>query len=374
MGLQDYRLVYVGPARGKTAVGDYAQNFVDAVRPLVGEVAEYRTDGPGEDSLADIRAGRRAVAELIAAGPPGRTLVHAELACGLMTPFWATAGIDDVPVSATVHDPPQGVWFMARTRFMASHRLLFHGTHYPMRPVARMIEGRVNGSRTLFALTETGRRSIESVYPRTDARYIPHLVAERPQIRPAHERPNAVGFFGHVYRGKGFEEIAQIRRLLPDDVAIRVAGRGTELLPASPGIDIVGPVDGPGEDAFFESVRAIVVPYGKRHFYADTFPASGVVAHSLAYQTPVICTAYGSLAELDAASGAVVVDTANAGQNGSTAAALAHTIAEVVNDPVRLTELGRNAEATRQARSPHRTAEAFVAAWSQMLARRAAGV
>ena len=110
-----------------------------------------------------------------------------------------------------------------------------------------------------------------------------------------------MGFFGHVYRGKGFEHIARIREFLPDDILIRIAGRGTESLPAAEGIEVLGGVDGPEEDAFFESIRAIVVPYGKRHWYAETYPASGVGASAQSYSTPVISTGYGPLAELDEA-------------------------------------------------------------------------
>jgi hypothetical protein len=219
--LENYRLVFVAPAEGQTAVGDYSQDFIDAVRPHFGEVAEHRTGGPGSDSLADLRRHRKAVTQLIAQGPPGRVLVHAELSTGVLGTFWSVAGLRGVPVTATVHDPPQGLWFLARTRFIAGSRLLTHGIHYPLRPLSRAIEGVVHGHRTLFALTETGRRSIVQTYPRTHALYVPHLVRDRPTIRPAQERPKAVGFFGLVYRGKGFELIAHIRRLLPDDIVIR---------------------------------------------------------------------------------------------------------------------------------------------------------
>jgi polysaccharide biosynthesis protein PslF len=372
-GLEDYRLVFVGPARGKTAVGDYAENFINAVGALVGDVAQYRTGGPGEDTVSDVLRGRRAVRDLVALSPRGRVLVHAEIAAGLMTPFWSIAGLRGVPVTATIHDPPQGIWWPARTRFMARHRLINHGFHYPLRPVSTWVEGLVNGRRTLFALTETGRRSIEQRYPGTHAIHVPHLVCDRPAIRPAEQRPKAVGFFGHVYRGKGFEQIARIRQLLSDDILIRVAGRGTESLPRADGIDVLGGVDGPDEDAFFESVRAVVVPYGKRHFYDETYPASGVVAHATAYCTPIVCTGYGSLAELGAEQGAVTVRAAGT-ETDDMATALATAIASLVNDPVRLTTLGQNSDRTRQAQSAPRTAEAFVAAWSDMLTRMPEGV
>lgn len=370
--LRENRLVFVAPDDGQTAVGDYAQDLVDALRPHFGEIAEVRTAGPGLDTLADIRRHRTRVRKLVADGPPGRTLVHAELSTGVMPTFWAVAGLSGVPVTATIHDPPQGLWFLARPRFIARSRLLTHGIHYPLRPLSRAIEGRVHGNRTLIALTETGRRSIERTYPRTHTAYIPHLVRERPVIVPAQDRPKAVGFFGFVYRGKGFDQIAEIRAQLPDDIEIRVAGRGTEELPRAEGIEILGGVDGAAEDAFFASVRAIVVPYGKRHFYAETYPASGVVAHSMAYRTPVICTGYGSLAELTPEHGVVAVPPA-ADPGAGVAAGLAAEITAVLGDEARLTELGANSERTRQERSPARTAEAFVAVWEQLIERGPAG-
>lgn len=370
--LTDHRLVFVAPANGETAVGDYSENLVRALRPHFGEVVELRTRGPGAEGVRDIREHRRAVAEAVASGPPGRTILHAELAAGGIAPFWSTAGIRGVPISATVHDPPQGIWWPARTKFVARHRYLMHGMHYPLRPVSRMVEGAVSGGRTIFALSQIGRLSIEMTYPKTNAVYVPYLVCERPEVKPAHERPKAVGFFGLVYRGKGFEQIARIRRELPDDILIRVAGRGTESLPRQDGVEILGAVEGPDEDAFFESVRAIAIPYGKRHFYAETYPASSVAAHAFAYRTPIVCTGYGSLAEFGEDTGAVVVPM------GSTypqtlPVGFSTAIEALLDDDTRMARLAENADRTRRNRSAERTAAAYVAEWKRMLTRRRRG-
>ena len=231
----------------------------------------------------------------------------------------------------------------------------------------------MNGRRTLFALTETGRRSIAATYPGTRAVHIPHIVADRPAIRPPEDRPKAVGFFGLVYRGKGFDQIVRMRRLLPDDILIRVAGRGTEALPRAEGVEIVGGVDGAAEDEFFASVRAVVVPYGKRHFYAETFAASGVVAHATAYRTPVVTTDYGALAELSPETGALVVRT-NRADPDTVATDLAQAAAALVDNRTRLTELGEHSERTRHARSGPRIAEQFLAAWAEMPVLQSEGV
>ncbi|MFG1930507.1 glycosyltransferase [Mycobacterium sp. NPDC048908] len=365
--LKDYRLVFVAPARGKTAVGDYSEDFLTGVRQHFGEVAEIRCGSPGDDGIADARRARKAVRNHVAAAPHGRVLVHAELAAGGFVPFWSVVGLRGVPVTATIHDPPQGVWWPWSPTFMHRSRLVFHGLHFTTQKITTALEGRVYTDRTLIALTETGRRSIEQRYPQLTAVHIPHIVRDRPTIRPAQERPKAIGFFGHVYRGKGFEQIEGIRRQLADDVAIRVAGRGTETLPREHGIEILGAVDGLEEDAFFESVRAIVVPYGKRHWQDVTYPASGVVAHAMAYRTPIVTTGYGSLAELDTKAGAVVVPVDH-DQPDAVATELARAITELVNDKARLTELGEYSEKTRQDRSAPRTAEEFAAVWSRILA------
>lgn len=370
MELKDYRLVFVGPRLGQTAVGDYSDAFIDAVRPHFRDLVAVRTGGPGVDGVREIRSYRKAVAEAVRSAPDGKVLVHAESAAGGVGPFWAVAGIRDVPVTLTIHDPPQGVWMPARTRFMADKKLLNHGLHFPLRPVSRWLEGRVNHGRTLFALTETGRRSIAETYPGVNTVRAPYLVGERPEIPPAQDRPPAIGFFGLVYRGKGFEQIARIRELLPPEIGIRVAGRGTESLPRTPGIDIVGGVDGAEEDAFFSSVRAIVVPYGKRHFYAETYPASAVIAHALSYRTPVISTDYGSLAELTVDEGVRLVATAG-GPLESVPVELAKASAEVVGDLGLITELGVAADRGRVAGSGPEVAAVFTAEWARMLGRTA---
>ncbi len=367
--LTDYRLVFVAPARGKTAVGDYSEDFITPVRQHFGEVLEVRCGSPGEDGVAEAKRARKAVRDYVATAPHGRVLVHAELAAGGFVPFWSIVGLRDVPVTATIHDPPQGVWWPWSARFLHRSRLLFHGVHFPTQKLTTALEGRIYTGRTLIALTETGRWSIEQRYPHLSAVHIPHIVRDRPTIRPAQERPKAVGFFGHVYRGKGFELIEGIRKHLPDDVLIRVAGRGTETLPREDGIEILGAVDGADEDAFFDSVRAIVVPYGKRHWQDVTYPASGVVAHAMAYRTPIVTTGYGSLAELDAKTGAVVVQ-ADHDEPDTVATELARAISELVNDQARLTEFGEYSEKARQARSGPRTAEAFAAVWSGILSQR----
>jgi len=363
--LANYRLISIGSAGGETAVADYSENFFQAVRPYFADAVDYRTPGPKNATLADVRRHRKAVRDLIEDGPRGRTLVHAELSTAAMAPFWSLAGLKDVVVTGTVHDPPQGLWYFAGTKFVMRHRLLRGAIHVPLLPLSRALEGAVYRDKTLFALTEAGRRSIERTFPRTRALYVPHIAYDRPAITPAQDRPRAVGLFGYAYRGKGFEQVARIRELLPEDISIRIAGRGTEELPAVEGIEILGAVHGAEEDAFFESVRAIIMPYGRRHWAADTFPASGVGASAQSYGTPVISTGYGPLSELDESTGGVVVRPSD--ETDGVAEVLAKEIISLVDDRQRLTQLGLNAVRTGKERSRAGTGRAFAEAWSKLL-------
>ena len=222
----------------------------------------------------------------------------------------------------------------ARTGSLARSRLLTHGIHYPLRPVSRALEGAVYGDRTLFALTETGRQAIDRTYPRTRTHYVPHLVRERPAIRPAQDRPKAVGFFGLVYRGKGFEQIAAIRRHLPDDITIRVAGRGTEAAAA----------DGRRRDPRRRRRRRARTPSSIRcgpswcptaNGTSTPRPTPPPVWSRTPRPTglPWCRTDYGSLAELGTETGTVVVPTYGGAEANAVATDVAAATTALLNDP-----------------------------------------
>ncbi|MCQ4120898.1 glycosyltransferase family 1 protein [Rhodococcus tibetensis] len=358
VNLSEKRLVYVAPKPGIGGVGDYADDFAAAARPYFRDVVEYRHDGPGADSLSRLRAHGQKIRALVEETGPKRTIVHCELSGGALVPFWGTCRLGPVPVTATVHDPPRAVWWPLRTKFLAEHKLLTHAVHYPLRTPFTILERRILQGRTLFALTATGARHLQEVMSGSEVVPTALLVPHRPQLPAAQHRPLAVGLFGLVYRGKGFEQIGQLRALLDDDILIRVAGRGTERLHGGPGIEIVGGVDGAAEDAFFASIRMLVLPYGRRTIYGDAYPASAAACRALAYQTPLLCRRYGALTEADQDSGAVVV----AGDSAD----LARAANAVLRDTDTLTRLGSQSERLRHERSADKLIADFTDVWARM--------
>lgn len=350
------RLIYIAPRAGEGGVGDYAEDFIDAVRGRVGEVVEVRHDGPGKDTVRSILRQRRDVRRL-AAQDVDRTVVHSEQSGGAMLPFWGTVGITDVPVSATVHDPPLSVWWPFRTRLAARFRLVNHGLHFLTQRFTQWLEARVNRGRTLVTLSQTGATELRKVM--TGSRVVASslFVPERSDLPPVAERPLAIGLFGYVYRGKGFEVVQQLRELLDEDIVIRVAGRGTENLDPVPGVEILGGVDGQEEDAFFASIRVLLVPYDSRHVYGrEAFPAASVVSRAMAYRTPVLCRAHGALTELAEVGGAVVVE--------GEAPELAATANLLLRDDARLTNLEAEANVVREKHSVARIVDGFLDIWA----------
>lgn len=363
-----FRLVLLRPADGMSGVSDYADALVEAIRPLVEELVEIRTDGAGRESMRRVQEVRRRTRDVcLSSRLP--VVVHAEVSAGSLGPFWGLAAVPRTAVATvSLHDAPLGVWFPFRTAALARRRVLSHAVHYPIRPILRRLEARVYDGRTLIALSGTGARAVADMLPASPVVAIPLLVERRPDLPPPSRRPRAIGLFGHVYRGKGFDTLADLRRELDPAIAIRVAGRGTELLPAIDGVEIIGAVEGTDEDAFFSSVRALVLPYDERHFYGRMVPASAVAARALAYATPLVASRYGALAELDRTHGAVHADADE--RQGSWAAAGASAVARILDDPEALDALSAAARHTGELRSASTSAQRHVDLWRDLLAAR----
>lgn len=300
-------LIVVAPRVGTGGVGDYAEEFIAATSPLFWNFREVRTGGPDEVRLRDVLGDRRRLSRLISESERrGPVLVHFELSAGSLSPFWLLAGRKRTPTTATVHDPPLSVWWPFRSRLVAKSYLMHHGIHFPLRRLNAILERWVLTSTVLFALSDTGAQALKDKFPSCEVMSARHFVPQRPPLRPVFSRPLALGLYGHTYKGKGFDRLLDLRRTLPAHVDLRVAGRGTENLPGVPGVTVLGSVDGPEEDRFFASIRAILLPYSKTsRYYGDILGVSGVAARAFAYGTPVIAFATGTFTEAAAEGGLI---------------------------------------------------------------------
>ncbi|GAB2642193.1 hypothetical protein GCM10027169_07960 [Gordonia jinhuaensis] len=355
----DARLVYVAPASGG-GIGDYAEEFASAVAPHFTEVIHYPVTDYQATSPREIARVIREVRDLaISTADRGPAITHVELG-GQSTPsFWAMASLPArVLATATIHDAPQPVWAPFKIGPVAWHPLLFHGVHVPLQPVSRRVQRRALRGRTVFTLTGVAGRPTEEFLTGSDVVTARHFILQRPDLGALTDRPTAVGMFGYVYDGKGFDLLGRLREELDPDVGLVIAGRGTEHLDAVDGVSILGEVNGTDEDKFFASIRALLVPYSKVFRYGKVWAASGAAARALAYGVPVVTIDDAAQAELIA-------------EGGALGAASVHDLATTVNalmrDVPQQVALGEQVRRLREERTPARAVMPFVNTWRTLL-------
>ncbi|MDV7198333.1 glycosyltransferase family 1 protein [Rhodococcus kroppenstedtii] len=355
--LANTSLVYVAPAAGKSGVGDYADDFLAAVAPRFREVIDYRIDTEGAESAADVVRHVRTVRALAKKkSAEGPTIVHFEQSGGSLSVFWASLLPRDIPVTATVHDPPFQVWWPFKTRFVGQHRLVHHAIHYPFKTLTRRFQRRVIAGRTVFTLTGIGAEVLGQKAPESNPVASRIFVPARRDLKPLSSRPVAVGLFGHVYRGKGFDLLGALRERIDPDVGIIAAGRGTAALPPVDGVTLLGEVNGPDEDYFFESIRLLLVPYSKHSQYGKAYPASSAVTRSYAYGTPIVCIMDGALGEAVDEGGAYGVERVEQ---------IAEAVNSIVRDDVQLEKLGDQVAVLRVEHDLDHCVVPFLEAWER---------
>ncbi|KQV77072.1 hypothetical protein ASC61_06520 [Aeromicrobium sp. Root344] len=351
-------LLYLAPRGGTSGVGDHADDFVAAVAPHLGEVVELRHGPPREDSVKDVMRIRRALRAARDERRDRPVILHAELSGGSLAGLWAAAGVDATIRTATLHDPPRPVWYPYLTAGLAHSRYAVHGAHLPLNRLTARVERRLMRHVDAFALSAEGVEAMTGARIGASQTASHLLVPERPTLPPASERPRAVGLFGHVYRGKGFEQLVAIREALDPGIALRVAGRGTADLPRTPGVEILGEVQGSAEVDFFASVRALLLPYERRYVYGtEVLPASSVLTRAIAFRTPSLSTAVGSLK--------------SAARDGATIAlegdgpAVAAAAADLVDDPDRLRAATDDLVAFAATQTVESAIAPYLQAWSR---------
>lgn len=349
------RVVLLAPRSGTSGVGDHADDLVTALQPHV-EVVELRHGPPGADRVIDMWRLRRALRDVLAASPPD-TVVHGEMSGGASPSFWATFGLRGVRRTATFHDAPRPVWFPPLTRLVRRLRIVSPILMRAMSPVWVRLERRAMRDVDVVVLTTAGAEQTRALGMGSSVVESRLIAPARPAVPPPWERPLAVGLFGHVYRGKGFHLVPRLRALLPDDIEIRIAGRGTESLSSSSGVTVLGPVEGADEDAYFASIRVLLLPYNRE-------PVGGICAmagsaaqlQGAAYDTPAIALAWPTMDELAAEGGCRVA--ADLDTMAKMAAALVRSDEALRSEHERLRAfLGR--------RTADRAAEPYLRLWAR---------
>lgn len=300
---QSLRVVHLAPYPGSSGVGDYAEDFVAAVRPHVREVVEFRHGAARAESALGIWRERRRLRALVRTYDDGTPLVvHCELSGGAVVPFWATLGLK-ARRTATLHDPPRAVWYPFLTRGVSKGRVLNQAIHRPLHRLLERFERRALREVDVFVLTGPGAQATSALRMGRSVTEAVHALptpAPTPLPRPS-ERPLAVGLFGHVYTGKGFDVLPALRRALPAEIAIRVAGRGTAELAPVPGVEILGSLEEAELADFFGSFRLLLMPYDRPPVGGhEMLPASGTHERSITYATPslaLVSTTSQALAE-----------------------------------------------------------------------------
>jgi polysaccharide biosynthesis protein PslF len=348
------RVIYVAPAPGSGGVGDYAADIAAALAGHGVQVTFLPTGGPGRDTISSIlRLRRRLHRELDTLGPG--TIVHLEASAASIAPLWAVGGAVGL-VTATVHDPPHIAWWPARTQLVHRSAIAVHGLHLPIAPLWWALERHRTRHVRLIALSRMGCESMRCSRP---VLHLPHYVPERPPIVDAASRPPGVGLFGQVYGGKGFERVAELRRSLPADIALHVAGRGTDALCGLAGVRVWGAIDGEREASFFSHIRALLLPYDAGGRYGPSYSASGASARAYAYGTPVAATPVRSFTE-EAGRGALLLVP-------SQTSAMVEAVTDFVTDAVRVRTASDAARRLAEERHPRRVAGQLARLWDTMV-------
>lgn len=367
-------LIFVAPQDGTGGVGDYAEHVLADIRGMFDEVHEIRTRAPEEDSLKDIRRWRRELRRLERRFGVQNTVVHAELASGAVGPFWVLRASRSARRSAIIHDAPYPVWWPLHTREVvsamhSSWRFNIWYGRFERRILGgflRRLERTMLRGVSVTALSGIGAEKISGVLGGTPVLAGRHYVpsADIAGVVPVVKRPLAVGLFGHVYGGKGFELLTRLRVEIPDEIEIRVAGRGTEALESMRGVTIIGTVDGTEERDFFNSIRALVLPYNRLHGKTPVYPASGAAARAFSFHTPVVSSRAGTFIEAAHEGGLLSVGEVDPVSNVVDVAALAAATVELIGDESRLEALRNEVVDLAKRRTISGSLEPLVARWS----------
>lgn len=339
-------MIVLAPHADASGVGIHADRLITALRPHV-DIVQLRHGTGADDSIGQIKDLRRRLRSALIEAPPG-TVVHAEVTGGESHAFWAVRGVS-VRRTVTIHDAPRPFWLPFLSRGIARRRLVRAGLLRALSPLNLRLERRWMEDVDVIAMSGPGAEAIRDLGLGRSVVESRLLLPTKPPIPPVWERPAAVGLFGHVYRGKGFDLVPALRKLLPDEVTLRVAGRGTESISEVPGVEVAGAVEGDAEDAWFASVRVVLLPYFRAPIGGiAALAASAVHAEAAAYETPCLALPWPTMDELAAEGGCEVLPDVERLAERAAVLALNDAEVRVAHDRLRRHLAARTAEASIQ--------------------------
>jgi len=279
------QIFVVTPDSAKSAVGRYGLHLGEAFQKEGHRVDFVRTSGPGQDTLLSTLKNCRSIHTNMSEN----SNLYIDLSAGSFSPFVIAVYFSrKMPTVVTIHDPPHVVWWPLSTNFIFQNYFLKHLINYPIRKLWYWMELRLLKKCRCVLLNSASKDTISRVIKRTFV--IPHFVEESKlkHAKPWISQKSTIGLYGFAYKGKGFDQVPEIRRLLNGEWNIIVAGFGTENLSKISGVSYWGPLTEKQEESFFHELDFLILPYNRRSRYGVFTSSSGAMAKAFSFSVPVL--------------------------------------------------------------------------------------
>jgi glycosyltransferase involved in cell wall biosynthesis len=303
---EQWPVLFVAPRAGSGGVGDFAESALSAIslQDLGEPISQIRSKGPGGDSVRDVFSFLRELRNFERVHGQSYVL-HCEFSAGSIAPFWLGTLSRSRHKVGVVHDPQRAVWWPLRTKLVARSKWLNHAIHLPLRGFWGRFERLCLRNFFFITLTKAGQVLVSNHFKTENVFQTPHFVFAA-NAGPRRKKLGNIGFYGHFYKSKGFEFAPYFRKSIPETVKIIVAGRGTEALSQFPGISYLGSLNDEQQEAFFQNLDLLVLPYNRNSVYGEFAPASGALARAISFGVPVAGLESPGIAEFQS-SGAVAI-------------------------------------------------------------------
>ena len=279
------QIFVVTPDSAKSAVGRYGLHLGEAFQNEGHEVEFVSTFGPGQDTaLSTLK-----ICRSIYRSMSKNSNLYIDLSAGSFSPFVIAAYFSrKMPTVVTIHDPPHVLWWPLSTNFVFKNYFLKHLLNFPIRRFWYWIELRLLRKCHCVLLNRASSDAISKVIKKTFI--IPHFVEEPKLHHPkaSISQKLTIGLYGFTYKGKGFDQVPEIRRLLSSNWKIIVAGYGTEKLPGVVGVSYRGSLTEKEEASFFHELDFLILPYNRRSRYGVFTSSSGAMAKAFSFSVPVL--------------------------------------------------------------------------------------